>query len=149
MRTIKHIVSQLIRRHGTNNPFDIADQKNIIVLYEPIGTTLGYFNTYKRIRMIHINDSLCEYGRNFVCAHELGHCMLHPKVNTLFLRQNTFFSVGRIEREANEFAAELLLPDTIFAEDGVTLSEAASAYGVPVEVAALKRIGGVKSNGVY
>lgn len=143
MRTIKNIVAQLVRKYGTADPFEIAASKRIMVIVEPLGFTQGYFNTYKRIRMIHINESLSEYRRKFVCAHELGHAILHPGVNTLFMRSSTLYSVGRIEREANEFAAELLLPDEVIREYeslGLTIREAAVTYGVPIEAAELKRM---------
>ena len=44
-----------------------------------------------------------------VCAHELGHAVLHTHANTPFLRKNTFFSVDKLEIEANTFAALLLI----------------------------------------
>jgi Zn-dependent peptidase ImmA (M78 family) len=69
----------------------------------------------------------------------LGHAVLHPRANTPFLKANTFFSVERIEREANEFAVELLMPDTVVREYQ-TIYEAAAACGVPEEVVRLKRV---------
>ncbi|MGO4543258.1 ImmA/IrrE family metallo-endopeptidase [Paenibacillus sp. 2TAB23] len=135
---IKHLVSQLTRKHGTNDPFKIASQKNIVVLFEPLGSMMGYFNTYKRIPMIHINNALEEQDQHFTCAHELGHAILHPKVNTPFLKRHTLMSVERIEREANELAVELLISDELLIS-GMTLYEAATLSGVPIEVAHLKR----------
>lgn len=143
MLTIKQIVTQLITKHRTNNPFEIASQKNILVLYEQLGDILGYYNTYKRIPMIHINSDSDATEQRYTCAHELGHRILHPYVNTPFLKKNTFLSIDRIEREANQFAVELLMPDNLLYENrhtAMTLSEAASIYGVPVEVAHLKKI---------
>jgi Zn-dependent peptidase ImmA (M78 family) len=143
MRTIKDVVAQLIKKHKTNDPFEIASRINILIITEALGETLGYFNTYKRIPMIHLNETLSDYRRIFVCAHELGHRMLHPKVNTSFLRKHTLYQIGRIEREANEFAAELLLPDDVireFESNGMTIREAATTYGVPIEAALLKKL---------
>lgn len=134
---VKKVISQLVRKHGTNNPFTIAAQKNILVLFEPLGGVMGYFNTYKRIKMIHLNSCMDECEQRFTCAHELGHAILHQKVNTPFLRANTMQSIDRIEREANIFAVELLIPDKLLLE-GMTIYMAASACGVPDEVADLK-----------
>ncbi|MFC5652811.1 ImmA/IrrE family metallo-endopeptidase [Paenibacillus solisilvae] len=134
---IKKLVSQLTQKHGTNNPFVIASQRKIEVLYEPLGEIMGYFNTYKRIKMIHINNQLSESEQRLTCSHELGHALLHPKVNTPFLRSNTLFSIDRIEREANEFVAELLIPDELLLQ--LTLQEAAQVIGVPPDIATLKR----------
>jgi hypothetical protein len=51
-KPVKQIVSELINKHGTNDPFEIAAQKNIVVLFEELGSIYGYFNVYKRIPMI-------------------------------------------------------------------------------------------------
>ncbi|MGO4345503.1 ImmA/IrrE family metallo-endopeptidase [Paenibacillus sp. MCAF9] len=135
---IKLLVSQLVRKYGTNNPFTIAAQKNILVLFEPLGGMMGYFNTYKRIPMIHINSDMDEQEQRFTCSHELGHAIQHPKVNTPFLRRNTLQSIEKIEREANEFAVELMISDELLL-NGLTVFEAAIASGVPIEVAHLKK----------
>jgi Zn-dependent peptidase ImmA (M78 family) len=142
-KTIKQIVSELIKTHGTNDPFEIASQKNILVLYEELGSIYGYFSVYKRIPMIHINHDLNEPDQFFTCAHELGHSLMHRDVNTPFLKKNTLFSVDRIEREANEFAVELLMPDHLLREyqnTGMTIHEAAAIFGIPQEIAHLKKL---------
>ncbi|MBR8659576.1 MULTISPECIES: ImmA/IrrE family metallo-endopeptidase [unclassified Brevibacillus] len=142
-KPVKQIVSELIKKHGTNDPFEIAAQKNIVVLFEELGSIYGYFNVYKRIPMIHINCDLNESDQLFTCAHELGHSVMHTDVNTPFLKKNTLFSVERIEREANEFAVELLMPDCVLYEyrsTGMTIHEAAAIYGVPREIAHLKKL---------
>lgn len=136
---IKQTVSRLIKKHKTNDPFDIASQKNITILYSPLGKTYGFFSTYKRIRFIHINNDLDSSMQRFICAHELGHAVLHPGINTPFMKANTFFSTDRIEREANTFAVELLMPDDVVREHQ-TIYKAAAACGVPEEVAMLKRV---------
>ncbi len=143
MQPIKLTVSRLIRTHGTNDPFKIAVRRNIIVQCRPLKGILGYHQTYRRISFITIHNDLDEPERRFVCAHELGHSILHPKVNTPFLRRNTLLSVDRIEREANEFAVELLMPDELIYERqdlAMTIYEASAAYGVPEELAHLKRL---------
>ena len=44
-----------------------------------------------------------------VLAHELGHAILHPKINITYLESNTFYSKEKFEIATNTFAAELLL----------------------------------------
>lgn len=143
MKHIKSIVIELIHRHGTNNPFDIASQKNITVLFENLGETYGFFSTYKRSLFIHIHNGITEVSQRFVCSHELAHAVLHPDVNTPFLNKHTFYSIDRIECEANKFAVELLMPDELLYENkcaNYTIQEAAATYGVPYELAYLKKI---------
>ena len=63
------------------------------------------------MKQIHINQNLPEYIQKLTCAHELGHALIHPNTNTPFLRNSTFYSVDKLEIEANTFAAELLISD--------------------------------------
>ncbi|ADI25301.1 ImmA/IrrE family metallo-endopeptidase [Geobacillus stearothermophilus] len=138
---IKQIVEKLITKHGTNNPFEIASQKGIVLLFEPLGGTYGYHHTFRRIQIIHINSELDEPMKRFVCAHELGHAVLHPELSTSFLRKHTLFCMDKVEREANEFAVELLLSDDVlytYRDTDATIYEAAAAYGIPKEVVHLK-----------
>ncbi|BBU40726.1 ImmA/IrrE family metallo-endopeptidase [Aeribacillus pallidus] len=138
---IKQVVEKMIRKHGTNNPFEIASQKGIVLMFESLGKIYGYHHTFHRIQIIHINDELNEPMKRFVCAHELGHAVLHPELSTSFLRKNTLFCMDKIEREANEFAVELLLSDEVlYTSQGTdaTIYEAAAAYGIPREVVHLK-----------
>lgn len=128
----------MIKKYRTNDPFEISAQKNITILFSFLGDTLGFFSTYKRSRFIHINNVLDVPMRRFVCAHELGHAEMHPGINTPFLKANTLFSINRLEREANEFAVELLMPDDLIKEYN-TIQEAAAACEVPFEVTQLKR----------
>ncbi len=141
---IKEIVKSLVDKYKSNDPFEIAKTRNILLFHWPLGNILGYYTMRRRVQMIYINTTIeDDYLKRFVCAHELGHALLHPKVNTSFLRINTFFSIDKIEREANQFAVELLMPDELLYENHdtvMTVQEAAASYGVPYELAHLKKI---------
>lgn len=134
---VKKTAVHLVKKHETNCPFRIAKNKGIIVQFQDLGTTWGYYFTYKRVPIIVINSRLSETMQRVVCAHELGHSIFHPKLNTSFMKKNTFLSVDKVEREANCFAAELLIPDQAVAEVN-NIYELASLYGVPVELVKLK-----------
>jgi Zn-dependent peptidase ImmA (M78 family) len=142
MKAIKEVVRQLIKIHKSNDPFQIAKEKNIIVLFAELGNTLGFYSSYTRVQFIHLNNQLNEKQLRFVCAHELGHAVLHPKSNIPFLRANTLFSVEKLEVEANAFAVELLLPDDVIAQyRGTDLSiyDIAKMHSVPKELVCLKK----------
>lgn len=144
MTAIKKVVRQIIKKHKSNDPFQIAKEKNIIVLFEELGSTLGFYSSYKRIQFIHLNNQLDEMMQRFVCAHELGHAVLHPKSNTPFLRANTLFSVEKLELEANTFAVELLLTDEVVAQyqnTDLTIYDVAKIYSIPKQLVYLKKIG--------
>lgn len=141
MPYIKKKISELTSRHKSNCPFEIAQSKGIVIQYADLGETLGFYFQSNRIQFININHNLQEHEQRFVCAHELGHAVLHPKANTPFMRKNTYFSIDKIEREANRFAVELLIPDQEIATcDKFTSKEIAAVYGIPKEVVKLKKI---------
>ena len=142
---IKQTVVDLIDQHGTNNPFEIAEAKKIIVRELPLGDTLGFYMYDRRFQVITLNKSLNEvpHRKMFVMSHELGHATAHPRANTPFLKENTLFSVDKIEVEANTFAVELLLPDSIlqdYKDANYSLQEIATIYGIPKQLALLKSL---------
>lgn len=136
---IKAIVESLCKKFDTRDPFEIAARKNILVICEPLGTIRGYYNRVYRQRMIHLNSDITSGEAVYVCAHELGHALLHPDSNTPFLKRSTLYSVDRLENEANRFAAELLLPDGEFIPYlGYTIEQTASALMMREETVAYK-----------
>lgn len=137
---IKRTVEKLMRKYNTNDPFKLAEKLNIIVKYDDLGNTWGYFITYKRIKIIHINNNIEEWLQRYTCAHELGHSILHKGVPTPFLKKHTLFSIDKIERQANTFAVELLMPDKVIAQyEGYTVHNVADIVGIPNGLEVLKK----------
>lgn len=137
---IKTIAVELVKKYKTNCPFTLARELNIHIAYESLGQTMGYYTKDFRIKFIHINQQLTDKDQAFTCAHELGHALLHPTLNTPFLRRHTLFSVDRIERQANTFAVELLLPDQLLEEySECGFYNIADMVGIPVKLINLKR----------
>lgn len=143
MSWIKDEVYRIITKHKTNNPFEIATNKNIhVVLWDLHEEIKGFYKYDKRNKYIFINNNLAEAPKNFVCAHELGHAILHPRANTPFLREKTLFSVNKLEVEANTFAVEMLLQDDQLYEyenTSLSINEISEIYGVPKQLAHLKK----------
>lgn len=137
---IKAAVKQLMKKHNTNNPYELAKFLNIIILYAELGNTWGYYTTYKRSRFIIINQNIPETLQTYTCAHELGHSVLHKGISTPFLRKHTLFSVEKIERQANTFAVELLLPDELLKQyPDTSIHRLADMVGVPMGLEVLKK----------
>ena len=127
-------VEKLVDKFGTRNPFKIAKEMNIVVIFEPLGEINGYFTTVFRQRQIHINCNLSEQQKLFTAAHEWGHAVLQPKDNTPFLKGSTFFSVNKLEKEANKFALMLLISDEDLNElKDFTLQQLSCIFGYPEE----------------
>ncbi|MFR4987491.1 MAG: ImmA/IrrE family metallo-endopeptidase [Lachnospirales bacterium] len=125
------LVNNLVKKYKTNNPIELAGYLNINILFEELGTINGYYNTVFRSKFIHINSSLEEYKQKFTIAHELGHAILHPKANTPFLRENTLFSIDKLEKEANLFAVNLIISDDDLKEyKEFTINQLSSVFGI-------------------
>lgn len=131
---LKEKVSKLFKKYKTTDPFELAAYMNIIVIFWDLHEQIqGYYKYDRRNRYIVINKNLSYEYQRFVCAHELGHAILHTRINTPFLTKYTLMSVDKIEREANQFATYLLLYDKNF-EDYETKYDLLRATGIPLEM---------------
>ena len=72
-KLIKLKANNLIKKHSTNNPFEIAAGENIIVTLELLGSISGFYNKYARQKFIHINTDMDEHNKLFTCCHEIRH----------------------------------------------------------------------------
>lgn len=127
---IKGIVNSLVRKNKTRNPFEIIKGMNVILLFVPLKNVRGFYQYFQRNNLIYIDESLPEHEQLHVCAHELGHMLLHKKANALFMDTYTGFNTTKYEMEADLFAMELLVPDeTILEYQEYTTSQIARALG--------------------
>lgn len=134
---IKKEVTKLVKKYKSRNPFEIAQNENIIIILEELGSINGYYNKFARQKFIHININLSEEMQIVTCAHELGHSKLHPNANTPFFRNNTFYSINKLEKQANYFASELLIDmDRSIYE--YTIDQLARYYNIPIELVKIK-----------
>jgi Zn-dependent peptidase ImmA (M78 family) len=137
---VKKIATKLAAKYKTNDPFTIADLRGINVLDCPMKSTFGYYTKYRRVQNIILNSNMPEELRRFVCAHELGHAICHTDLNTQWLKENTLFSVDKVERQASSFAVELLLPDNIVSENiDLSLYDLSKLVGIPMKLTVLKK----------
>ena len=130
--SIKQLVQKLMKKHATNNPFEIASNKNIIVRKVHLGDNIRGFYMYRqRNKVIHINSNLDYEEQRIVCAHELGHALLHPKSNFTFLMSKTYFNMNKFEVQANLFCTYLLVPD-LSEYENMTMEQISQITNVPV-----------------
>ncbi|EMT38213.1 putative Zn peptidase [Thermoanaerobacter thermohydrosulfuricus WC1] len=137
---IKDIVRKLIKKYKTSDPYELANYLNIIVLIDNLDESIrGYFHYFKRNKIIHINSKLSDKDKRIVLAHELGHAILHPRLNIIFMERNTYFIKSKYEYEANKFAAELLIDDDdLKVMYNETIGSIAGTLGVNEELVAYK-----------
>ncbi len=133
---IKGLAEGICKKYNSRDPFEIAERRNIIVLYEPLGSIRGYYSKSLRQVFIHINQELNRQQALFTCGHELAHSILHPNTNTPFLRASTFFSVNKLEVQANQFSISMIYSDDElqpFLERSIY--DVALYMGVPINLA--------------
>jgi len=96
----------IINRYQTNDPFIIAEQENIDVFEQPLAGRLTelFFGD-----CIILNSNLSPQRKRHLLAHALGHHYLHAG-NYLFFQQHRHLQNNKEEKQADEFAAHLLLP---------------------------------------
>lgn len=126
----KQKVLGIVQKYGTRDPQVIAEAMGIIVIFPLLDsdTMMGLCARILNRKVIVCNGFLESTARTLVLAHELGHALQHGGVNAFILRDETLFPPGKIENQANRFAAELLIPDSLFAEyAGCTAEEIAYA----------------------
>jgi Zn-dependent peptidase ImmA (M78 family) len=103
--TTRASLKYLIDSFSSYDPFTICDQYDINLVYDNLGSVFGYYCFEGTRKFIVINSALDDEEKRLVCAHELGHALLHPELNAFY----TVFPRGKYERQANDFAVNLLL----------------------------------------
>ena len=111
MKKIKEIVKNLIKKHKTRSPFKICNNLKITVIFSselPNKVNGLYLNSTDYGKIILINSSLKECKRDKVCAHELGHAILHSNINSINYHQNFDGNLAKLEMEADMFSFFLI-----------------------------------------
>lgn len=135
MKKITNLVKGLIDKHSLSGiPIDLqklACEYGIHIAYhnlpDDVSGALDLRDTDKKIILVNSNHS--KNRQRFTVAHELGHYFLHHTVGVhidkkLFFRDATSAQgTNIVEKEANRFAAELLLPEDSLIADLNSISD--------------------------
>lgn len=128
---IRTIVDKLVKKYKTRDPFELADCLNAIVLSVPLKGVRGFYQYFKRNDIIYIDSSLPYHEKRLVCAHELGHLIMHRKTNSFKINTYTSLNTSKYEKEANIFAVNLLIEDSDLEEyREYTVGQLACLYGL-------------------
>ncbi|MBR2176822.1 MAG: ImmA/IrrE family metallo-endopeptidase [Clostridia bacterium] len=110
MKKIRQCVIDITRKYGCSEPSELCEKMGIIIVDHELPEHInGFTVSMEGIPFIVLNSSLPYYERRVTMAHELGHIVLHHSTNSIRLSLNTSFCVNKLEREADCFAAYLLL----------------------------------------
>lgn len=137
-------VEKLITKYKTNDPFELAESVGIEIKYKDLADVKGFYIVINKVRFIVINENLDVNMQKIVCAHELGHDRLHRHFAAYnFHRENSLFDFnGKIENEANQFTAELLISDADILMNCVwnqyTIEQTSMELGIPINLVEYK-----------
>lgn len=106
---IPKIIDALVRKYHTRNPFEIIENMNVILVFYPLEEVKGFYQYFQRNNIIYIDERLSDKEKIFVCAHELGHMLLHKNANAIFMDSRTNLNTSKYELEADRFAINLLI----------------------------------------
>ena len=136
---MNNITDELAGKYGTLDPFELAEKMDINVFFRPLAGIGGYYMLLKNgVKLVVIDSFLPRHLQKFVMAHEIGHALLHPEKYALMLT-TSLYATDRQEVEADRFAVELLLSDSMVAENpDRTVDDWACILGLPREVIELK-----------
>ena len=140
---IAKAASSVADTYATRDPFSIAEAEGVRVCFYDLGTLNGMYTVLGGVSFIAISSALAKSEARLVCAHELGHHFLHQSLaeSTALADSSLFAGGGRLEYEANVFAAELLVSDAQLC-DAVKIcpdiASAASELDVHPEIIAVK-----------
>ena len=138
---IPKLVSFLKRKYGTDDPEEIADYLGVTIIRMPLEDVVaGFYKLLKRRKYIFLNSDIDDdVFLRVVLAHELGHAIMHPKENCTFMKSKTLLLTSRIEKQANIFAAYLLIDDDMLEEfSGYTEEQFCNCTGYPLELLGLR-----------
>lgn len=124
MRRAEREANRIIVEMGINSPpvmiEDIARRHGAKIHYEPFegdDDISGVLYNDEKNCIIGINSSHSRTRQRFTIAHELGHLLLHNKkffvdkaVKVSFRDKRSSMAIDNNEIEANQFAAEILMP---------------------------------------
>ncbi|MEP1939481.1 MAG: ImmA/IrrE family metallo-endopeptidase [Balneola sp.] len=127
---------QVLSYYSITNPQDInldgiIGDMGIFLDEDEMSSSEGRLLINNNKAIISVNAGIEENGKKrFIQAHELGHFLLHKNKRNYFLCTskdfNDWFTRSNIEAQANQFAANLLMPEQPFKEafkDAFNLNE--------------------------
>ena len=137
MEYIVELVRKTIEKYNTRNPFEICREAGIGVKFKDIGNLKGFYSVINKRTYIVINDSISDKEAELVCAHELGHHLLHDYLaDNPVIREISFCDPQtRPELEANVFAADEMLE---LVNSDYTLKQIAAILGYDLNIVKIK-----------
>ena len=125
---VKRVALELWERHDCIIPVaidEIIEAEGIVLRKEPLEKDVSGMLVINGTQpVIGVNSGHTSNRQRFTMAHELGHYILHRNTSNVFFDESLLFfrnqtsseGTKRQEIEANNFAAELLMPEPAIRE---------------------------------
>lgn len=152
---IKLKVNEIIKKYELKYPLDIwalVDKLGFSVKYVDTGDSDAYTLIINGKKRILLNKNIKTETRiNFTLAHELGHYFIPSHLEPLYgcnvsdIVSTMNLNDEKVEKEADIFASELLLPSTLIKDNSDLKSfkdiiDVSERYGISIQAAAIKII---------
>jgi hypothetical protein len=146
--TIRHEAERMLKAAGaTGAPVslrDVVSHLNLSLVErrrEPFGSEAALVARGDG-HAIELRGSSGERRLRFTIAHEIGHFLLHPERAISERGGATNQATARLEREADQFAAELLMPEYLVRQavldDGADARRLADRFDVSAQAMSLR-----------
>ena len=136
---------ELVEKAGTRNPYMLAESIGVDIMQCNFKRQKGAYKIVLGNRFVFVKSDLDEQMKDIVILHEIGHDTLHRSEAISgggFSEFNIFGNLNvRMEREANIFAAQALIPDESFLEYmnmGYSIGQIAAAMNTDINLAEFK-----------
>lgn len=142
-KNVQTVIAELTAEGLWSVPLNIEaalEYYGMHISYEDMGDLSGYLEKRSTGWVAGVNTYQSEQRQRFTLAHELGHFCLHnhlingPHKEKIFFRSSV---TDKMEKEANEFASDLLIPRDVLLEkirSGTNkLSELAKYFNVSLD----------------
>lgn len=109
MINYKLCVKNLINKHNTSNPFDLAKALGLKIICAPLPCNIrGLLVRVLKRKYIILSDILWYQAQKLTICHEIGHSQLHKGYGYYFHADRTYYVPAKREYEANKYAIHLL-----------------------------------------
>lgn len=130
---IPGLAKTIAETYNCRSPYTVCKEMGIVVHRHTLQDCRGYYMGANGISFITITDDLEDDVAAFVCAHELGHHLLHQRMNRVFMDWRTCMLPGRFENEADKFAVHFLFGgEPLFGENTIQNWQMAEMLNVPI-----------------
>lgn len=142
MYQIVDTAEKVLDEYGGKDVFETAENSGANVWFRKLGGLKGFYICENGERYIVINKDLDDVMKKVICAHEFGHDILHRELSVGGIREGTLFlDTNKTEREANLFAACVLISDEELLDavnESADISQVALLLGFPTEIVKYK-----------